>query len=67
MEREVLTTKEAVEYLRITRTTIFKLIKEGRIKTTKAGRDYRFLKSELDKFLRGENEDLNENLKVATR
>jgi len=57
MEREVLTTKEAVEYLRITRTTIFKLIREGRIKTTKAGRDYRFLKSELDKFLRGENEE----------
>lgn len=55
--KDVLTTKEATEYLRIARTTLFKLIKQGRIRTTKAGRDYRFLKEELDKFLRGENEN----------
>jgi excisionase family DNA binding protein len=60
---DVLTTKEATEYLRLTKPTLLKLIHEGRIRTTKAGRQYRFLKSELDKFLRGENEDL----KVASR
>ena len=54
MDKEILTTQEAIEYLRITRMTIYKLVKEGRIKAAKAGRDYRFLKSELDKFLRGE-------------
>ena len=54
MDKEILTTQEAIEYLRITRMTIYKLVKEGRIKATKAGRDYRFLKSELDNFLRGE-------------
>jgi len=53
-EHDVLTTQEAVEYLRITKTTIFKLIKNGRIPANKAGRDYRFLKSDLDKFIRGE-------------
>ncbi len=57
-QEEVLTTKEAVEYLKISKKTIYKLIEEGRIKTTKAGRDYRFLKSELDRFLRGETEPL---------
>ena len=53
---EVLNTKEATEYLRITRQTIAKLVKEGKIKANKAGRNYRFLKSELDKFLRGETD-----------
>jgi len=55
--KDVMNTKEAVEYLRIAKTTLFRLIKEGRIKTTKAGRDYRFLKSELDNFLKGENDE----------
>lgn len=53
MDKEVLTTKEATEYLRITRTTLYKLIENGKIKANKAGRNYRFLKSELDNFLRG--------------
>ncbi len=57
-KEEVLTTKEVTEYLKISKKTIYKLIEEGRIKTTKAGRDYRFLKSELDKFLRGETEEI---------
>ena len=54
MDKEILTTQEAIEYLRVTRMTIYKLVKNGRIKGVKAGRDYRFLKSELDNFLRGE-------------
>jgi len=53
MDKEVLTTKEATEYLRITRTTLYKLVENGKIKANKAGRNYRFLKSELDLFLRG--------------
>jgi len=54
MDKEILTTQEAFKYLRVTRMTIYKLVKNGRIKGTKVGRDYRFLKSELDNFLRGE-------------
>lgn len=63
MTREVLTSKEAIEYLRITQTTLLKLVREGKLKGNKAGRNYRFLKSELDKFLRGETEEL----KAASR
>lgn len=55
--KDVLTTTEAMEYLRVARSTIFKQIKEGRIKATKVGKDYRFLKSELDNFLRGETDE----------
>ena len=49
---EVFTTKEAVEYLKTTKTTILKMIKDGRLKANKVGRGYRFLKSEIDNYLR---------------
>ena len=56
-KQKVLTTTEAMEYLRTTRVTIFKRSKDGRLKANKVGREYRFLKSELDKFLRGETDE----------
>jgi excisionase family DNA binding protein len=56
-EREdaVLTTREACGYLRISRPTYAKYLYTGRIKGAKAGKGWRVLKSELDRFLRGEN------------
>ncbi len=55
---EVLTTKEATAYIKLSRQTLLKLTNEGKIRASKAGRQYRFLKSELDKFLRGETEEV---------
>ena len=52
----VLTTQEACSYLRISRPTYLKYIYLGRIKGTKAGKGWKVLKSELDRFLKGENE-----------
>jgi excisionase family DNA binding protein len=56
-EREdaVLTTREACDYLRISRPTYAKYLHIGRIKATKAGKGWKVLKSELEKFLKGEN------------
>ncbi len=56
-EREdmVMTTQEACHYLRISRPTYLKYLYEGRIKGIKAGRGWKVLKSELDRFLKGEN------------
>ena len=56
-EREdaVLTTGEACGYLRISRPTYAKYLCTGRIKGTKAGKGWKVLKSELDRFLKGEN------------
>jgi excisionase family DNA binding protein len=51
--REVYTTKQACEYLQITKLTLYKLIREKRVKCNKLGKDYRFLKSDLDKLVRG--------------
>ncbi len=54
---EVMTTNEAMKYLKITRKTLLKLVKGKEIKAAKTGKDYRYLKSEIDKFLRGEKEE----------
>ena len=55
--KDVMKTSEAIIYLRTTKTTLFRLVKDGRIKANRLGRDYRFLKEELDNFLRGESEN----------
>jgi excisionase family DNA binding protein len=50
----VYTTKEACIYLKISRPTYLKYIAEGRIRAIKVGRGWRTLKTELDRFIRGE-------------
>jgi excisionase family DNA binding protein len=56
-EREdaVLTSREACDYLRISRPTFAKYLHTGRIKGAKAGKGWKVLRSELDRFLRGES------------
>ncbi|OGQ06671.1 MAG: hypothetical protein A2026_00805 [Deltaproteobacteria bacterium RBG_19FT_COMBO_46_12] len=55
MEKDVvLTTDEAIEYLKISKPTFLKYIRIGRIKAIKAGKGWRILQSELNRFLRGE-------------
>ncbi len=58
-EREdiVLTTQEACQYLRISRPTYLKYIYGGKIKGAKVGKGWKVLKSELDRFLKGEETD----------
>jgi excisionase family DNA binding protein len=51
---EVLTTDEAIQYLKISRPTYFKCIRLGRINAIKVGSGWRVLQSELYRFLRGE-------------
>jgi len=50
----VLTTQEACHYLRISRPTYLKYLYGGRIKGAKVGKGWKVLKSELDRFLKGE-------------
>ncbi len=56
-EDTVLTTQEACHYLRISRPTYLRYLYMGKIKGAKAGKGWKVLKSELDRFLRGENGD----------
>jgi excisionase family DNA binding protein len=50
----VLTTDQAIKYLKISKPTFLKYIHLGRIKAIKAGKGWRILESELYRFLRGE-------------
>jgi excisionase family DNA binding protein len=54
----VLTTKEAIEYLKISRPTFLKYIRLGRIRATKAGNGWRIHHSELYRFLNVGRENL---------
>ena len=54
IEDQVLTTDESCFYLRITKPTFFKYVREGRIRAIKAGKGWKVLKSELERFLRGD-------------
>jgi excisionase family DNA binding protein len=48
----VLTTDEAIKYLKISRPTFLKYIHNGRIRATKAGNGWRVHQSELYRFLK---------------
>ena len=50
----VLTTDEATDYLKISKPTFLKYIRLGRIRAIKAGKGWRVLQSELNRFLKGE-------------
>jgi excisionase family DNA binding protein len=54
-ESDVLTTREACDYLRISRPTFAKYLHMGRIKGAKAGKGWKVLKSELVQFLKGDS------------
>jgi excisionase family DNA binding protein len=52
----VLTTDDAIEYLKISKPTFLKYIRHGRIRAVKAGKGWRVLQSELYRFLKGKTE-----------
>ncbi len=51
---KILTTDEASKYLKTTKKALLKLVHEGKIKGNKLGRGYRFLREELENYLRCE-------------
>jgi excisionase family DNA binding protein len=48
----VLTTREAIQYLKISKPTYLKYIRLGRIKAVRAGNGWRVHQSELYRFLK---------------
>lgn len=47
-----LTLKEAAEYLKMGRSTLYKLVRQNRVPVHKAGREWRFDAAELDEWLK---------------
>lgn len=48
---EVLTIEELSIYLKIPRSTLYKLVREGKIPSQKIGRHWRFRKETIDRWL----------------
>ena len=53
MANRPMTVSEVAEYLRLDRKTVLKMCNDGRIKAVKVARDWRILKSEVDRILAG--------------
>ena len=50
----ILNTKEACDYLKISRPTFLKYIAAGKIKAQKIGNGWKVFKTDLDRIVRGE-------------
>ncbi len=48
---EVLTIDELAAYLKVPKSTLYKLVREGKIPSQKIGRHWRFLKGAIDHWL----------------
>ena len=55
--KTVLTLAEVSEYLRIPVSTIYKLSREGVLPAQKIGRNWRYSKAAIDKWLEGKSGD----------
>ena len=62
-EVPVLTVDEAAEYLRIPKSSLYKLAQEGSIPCQKVGRHWRFHRHAVDEWLQGNQ---GENLNLAS-
>lgn len=48
---EIYTSDEVVEKLKISKETLYRYIKSGKLKAKKIGREYRFIGKDLNEFL----------------
>jgi excisionase family DNA binding protein len=49
---DVLNAKQAAAYMKVHKRTLYKLAKEGKIPAIKIGRELRFSRTALDKYVR---------------
>ena len=54
----VMTLEEAAEFLKVSETTVYQLVRSGELKARKVGREWRILKSQLVEFLKLEGENM---------
>jgi excisionase family DNA binding protein len=50
---DVLTSLEAAAYLKTSKQSLLKMVREGKIRANRIGRNYRFSRKELDRFVLG--------------
>ena len=57
----IMTIEEAADYLKIPKSTVYKLAQEGRIPCQKVGRHWRFHKEAIDLWIMNTGMNLNSN------
>lgn len=55
---QVLTLEELATYLKIPKSTLYKLVQEGRIPGQKLGKQWRFAKKAIDQWLEQQQSDV---------
>ena len=53
----IMTIEEIADYLRIPKSTVYKLAQEGKIPCQKVGRHWRFRKNTINEWLDSQNQD----------
>ena len=48
---DVLTIQELSDYLKISKSTLYKIVREGKVPSQKVGRHWRFRKEAIDRWL----------------
>ena len=48
---DILNLNETADYLRVSKQTVYNMIKDGRIKAYKVGREWRFFRSNIMEYL----------------
>jgi len=59
MNEEVLTLAELSEYLKIPRSTLYRLVRKGEIPGRKVGRSWRFHRGAIDRWLQSQHYENN--------
>lgn len=47
----IMTVKEVAEYLRVDSSTLYRLVRKGKIPAFKLGSDYRFIRDKIDQWI----------------
>ena len=66
MEENIMNFKEAMSFLKIPRSTLYKLVQEGRVPAVKVGRHWRFSKSTLELWISGDEFDISAHSAVIS-
>jgi excisionase family DNA binding protein len=54
---DILTIGELAEYLKVSKSTLYKLVREGGLPSRKVGRHWRFRKNAIDRWLEISNQN----------
>lgn len=51
-KNDIMTSREVMAYLKISKPTLYRMIQDGNLKAVKIGKNYRFLKQDIENLLR---------------